>query len=104
MLVKPQATPEVRPSTTAGKPGKVAPITSSAGHGPSAGACKCAKYQMAGALSARCGSLASKGLPLTVRVPGMTQLLLPLPSSVPMSRTQSCDQAASALSGPGRLA
>ena len=58
-----------------------------------AGACNRAKYQMAGALRPRCGSLASKGLPLTVRVPATTQLLLPLPSGVPALRVRSSAQA-----------
>src|SRR5438105_3428374 len=33
-------------------------------------------YQIDGALAARCGSFASRGLPLTVRLPLTTQLLL----------------------------
>jgi hypothetical protein len=88
VLVNPQATPAVRPSTTEGVPGKVAPITSSAFWPLAAGAFSRAKYQIAGAPSARCGSLASSGLPLCVCVPDTTQSLEPTPSRWPRPRAQ----------------
>ena len=44
---------------------------------------------MAGADKPRCGSLASKGLPLALRLPATTQLLEPLPSTVPRLLAQS---------------
>ncbi len=97
VLVKPQATLLVRPSTTNGRPGSVAPITSSAGTllpsgARDAGACSRAKYQMAGALRPRCGSFANSGLPLVLCEPATTQLLLPLPSTVPALWFQSVAQ------------
>ena len=45
------------------------------------GACKRAKYQRAGVLSFRWGSLANKGLPVLLRLPASTQLLEPTPST-----------------------
>ncbi|MCY1365540.1 hypothetical protein D9M69_523890 [compost metagenome] len=90
MLVNPQATWSVRPSTTKGVPGSVAPITFMPLMPPASGACRCAKYQMAGALRPRCGSLASSGWPVSLREPATTQLLEPLPSMLPSSLAQSC--------------
>ncbi|MDT4856641.1 hypothetical protein FQZ97_910380 [compost metagenome] len=89
-MVNPQATCSVRPSTTNGVPGKVAPITSMPLTPSASGACKRAKYQIAGALNPRCGSLASKGMPLLLRAPDTTQLLEPLPSMLPSSFAQRC--------------
>src|SRR4249920_2706858 len=64
----------LRPSATAGVPGNVPPITSKSP------AETCARYQVDGRRVPRCGSLASSGLPLAVRVPSTTQLLEPSPS------------------------
>ena len=47
----------------------------------SPGADKRAKYHNAGVLSFRCGSFASNGLPVVVRLPATTQLLEPTPST-----------------------
>src|SRR3989338_8429660 len=114
VLVKPQATLLVRPSTTKGRPGKVAPTASMGPKGvPSdalpAGACRLAKYQMAGADRPRCGSLASSGFPLPGGGPPITPLLLPLPSLVPALRVSSSAQASMPAlicrdNGPSRLA
>ncbi len=45
--------------------------------------------------------MANKGLPEAVRLPGTTQLLLPLPSRMPTSRTQACDHDGSRASATG---
>src|SRR5882672_12405138 len=63
------------PSTTVGTPGSVPPTTLPAGVDT------CARYQSAGACNPRCGSLASSGLPLSLRDPATTQLLEPTASS-----------------------
>src|SRR5260221_9730125 len=57
MLVRPHAMRLLRPSTTPGSPGIVAPAT------VSVGVSIAARYHSAGARSVRCGSLASSGLP-----------------------------------------
>ena len=75
VLVKPQAMSAFWPNTMEGTPGMVAP----AAFRP--GASRRAKYHSAGALSLRCGSLASKGAPVVVRLPASTQLLEPAPST-----------------------
>ena len=51
-----------------GTPGSVAPMASRPG------ACRCAKYQTFGAVSPRCGSFASSGLPLVLCAPETAQL------------------------------
>src|SRR3954468_4255920 len=71
VLVADQAMRSLRPSKMPGTPGAVAPIAFSPG------ACRCAKYQMPGALRPRCGSLARSGLRLLVRAPDTTQLFEP---------------------------
>ena len=65
------------PSTMKGTPGSVPPTTLPCGVET------CARYHSAGACRPRCGSLASSGLPLTVRAPSTTQLLEPTASSAP---------------------
>jgi hypothetical protein len=64
----------LRPSRIPGTPGSVAPIASSPG------AVSCAKYHTGGAVRPRCGSFASSGLPLALRLPLTTQLFDPAPS------------------------
>ena len=71
----------LRPSTTAGVPGIVAPIVSKS---PPA---TCTRYQVEGSRVLRCGSLASSGLPLAVSVPSTTQLFDPS-ASVTVPPTQ----------------
>ena len=63
------------PISTVGKPGKVAPATFRPG------ASMRAKYHSAGVDSFKCGSLASSGLPVVVRLPASSQLLEPTPST-----------------------
>src|SRR3954467_476535 len=70
-LVSPHAMYLLRPITTAGAPGSVAPITSKSP------AERCARYHSDGICASRCGSLASSGLPEAVIVPSTTQLLEP---------------------------
>src|SRR3954471_3402356 len=70
----------LRPMTTAGAPGSVAPITSKSP------ADRCARYQSDGICAPRCGSLASNGLPDAVIDPSTTQLLDPSASPAPGSR------------------
>ena len=80
-MVKLQAYFSVLPSTTAGMPGRVPPITLIPG------ASRCAKYQMAGADKPRCGSLANKGFPDSVSLPLNAQLFEPIPSLPPGGST-----------------
>src|SRR5947208_16895772 len=61
----------LRPMAMAGVPGSVAPIASNSP--PET----CARYQVDGAFELKCGSLASIGLPVALRVPSTTQLLEP---------------------------
>src|SRR5215475_4432540 len=61
----------LRPMTTAGVPGSVAPMTSNSP------AERCARYHNDGICASRCGSLARSGLPDSVIVPSTTQLLEP---------------------------
>src|SRR5215467_5235126 len=70
-LVSPQAMNLLRPMTTAGVPGSVAPMTSNSP------ADKCARYHNDGICASRCGSFARSGLPVAVIVPSTTQLLEP---------------------------
>ena len=69
-FVSPQAMRALWPITTPGEPGSVAPTTFS--RPPS----RWARYQVDGSRAPRCGSLASIGLPVEVRAPDTTQLLL----------------------------
>src|SRR4051812_42632773 len=71
----------LRPSATAGAPGKVAPMISKSPP------FTCARYHVEGTRALRWGSLASIGLPLAVSVPSTTQLFEPSASLVaPPSR------------------
>ena len=63
------------PITTPGRPGMLAPARCRPG------ASMRAKYQSAGVDSFRCGSLASSGLAVVVRLPASTQLFEPVPST-----------------------
>ena len=69
-FVKPQAMRRLWPITTNGTPGIVTPMTSRPA------ATRCISYQTDGNSTSRCGSLASSGRPLAVRLPAITQLLL----------------------------
>ena len=69
-FVTPQAMRSLWPTTIPGAPGNVAPATCIPGDESSV------KYQILGAEAGMCGSLASSGLPETVRLPETTQLLL----------------------------
>ena len=75
VFVKPQATCSFWPSTTPGMPGIDAPAIFTPGIS------RRTKYHSAGALSLRCGSLASSGLPVVVWLPATTQLFEPTPST-----------------------
>src|SRR3954469_21548662 len=65
----------LRPRTTAGAPGSVAPMISKSPPDT------CARYQVDGTCALRCGSLASSGLPDAVNVPSTTQLFEPSASA-----------------------
>ena len=65
-MVKPQPIVPLWPSTMPGEPGEVAPRMSKPG--PT----RRARYQVPGKVSARCGSLASSGLPDTECAPDST--------------------------------
>ena len=82
VLVKLQAILSVLPSTTAGIPGRVAPMTLIPG------ASMRAKYHSAGADKPKCGSLARSGLPLVVRLPLRAQLFEPIPSIPPGNKAR----------------
>ena len=75
VLVKPQASARLRPSSGKGSPGSVAPTTSNSGVE------MCARYQTLGISSRRCGSFASSGLPDSVCSPLTTQALEPSPDA-----------------------
>src|SRR5262245_4639302 len=70
-LVSPQAMNLLRPMTTAGVQGRVAPMTSNSPEDT------CARYHNAIICASRCGAFASSGLPEAVIVPSTTQLLEP---------------------------
>ena len=74
VLVKPHASVSLRPSTTSGTPASVAPTTLIVA-APGRSSARWARYQVEGAVSRKCGSLASSGLPERVRAPETTQLL-----------------------------
>ena len=69
--MKPQAIRSLRPSTTNGTAGSVAPITLRSG------ASRCARYHTPGAVRWRCGSFASSGAPVAVRLPATTHSFEP---------------------------
>ena len=73
-MVAPHAMKRLRPSATAGAPGRVAPAISKSPP------LMCARYHVDGSRAPRWGSLASIGLPLAVSVPSTTQLFDPIPS------------------------
>ena len=78
VLVSPHATLALWPMITNGADGRVTPLTSSPP------ATTCTSYQIDGISTARCGSLASSGRPVALRVGATTQLLLP-PARAPTS-------------------
>src|SRR5947209_6256860 len=96
----PHAIRLVWPMTTPGTPAKVKPATSNGQAGDSVWQCRPIWYQMPGRLGARCGSLASNGLPVEVRLPDTTQELEPTPSAPPPSRFGTASSAACAASRP----
>ena len=67
--MKPQPIVPLWPRTTAGEPGEVAPRMSKPGP------VSRARYQMPGKVRARCGSLASSGLPDSEWAPDTTHSL-----------------------------
>ena len=76
----PQAIRLVWPMITPGTPAKVKPATSKGQACDSVWQCRPIWYQMPGRLGARCGSLASSGLPVEVSRRTTTQELEPTPS------------------------
>src|SRR6185295_5888375 len=69
--------------TTPGRPAVVTPATRTPG------ALRWTRYQIDGALGARCGSFASKGFPEAVCLPLTTQLLLAARASAYRPRRES---------------
>ena len=65
VLVKPQASVSPRPSTSQRHAGQASAERPLAALPPGCSSARCARYQIAGAPSRRCGSLASSGLPET---------------------------------------
>src|SRR3954447_19197305 len=70
--------------TTPGVPENVNPATSYGQDASTVRQCSPIWYQMLGMAGARCGSLASRGRPLSVNRPETTQLFDPMPSPVPI--------------------
>src|SRR6476469_391516 len=71
------------PMTTTGSPEKEEPATSKGQSLPTLRQCRPVWYQMPGTPGARCGSLASSGLPVLEREGPTTQELDPMPSPRP---------------------
>jgi hypothetical protein len=71
--VTPQQANPLCPTANAGVPIIVAPATDHSG------VVTCARYQIGGAVTGRCGSFAKSGLPDAVRLPAMAQLFDPPP-------------------------
>src|SRR5690606_6993459 len=85
VVVRPQATLVLWPSTRNGTPGAVAPTR------VRPGASMRARYQTPGASSDRCGSLARIGAPVSVRLPARAQTLeAPVGCNAGGSRLASC--------------
>src|SRR3954468_3630118 len=96
----PQAIRFVWPMTTPGTPANVKPATSNGHACDGVWQCRPIWYQMPGMLRARCGSLASSGLPVEVSRPDTTQELEPTPSAPPPRRFGTASSAACAASRP----
>ncbi len=75
----PQAMSWLWPMTTPGMPEKVYPATSYGQDALTLLQCRPIWYQSDGICGARCGSLASSGLPVVVYLPETTQELEPMP-------------------------
>jgi hypothetical protein len=91
-FVTPHAIRSLWPTMTHGVPGNEKPRTWNGepaflpGWASVAVHARSISYQIEGIWMPRCGSLARIGLPLAVRDPAMTQLLLPMPAPVPKAR------------------
>src|SRR3954453_22602796 len=96
----PQAIRFVWPMTTPGTPANVKPATANGHACDGVWQCRPIWYQMPGMLGARCGSLASSGLPVEVSRPDTTQELEPTPSAPPPRRFGTASSAACAASRP----
>ena len=81
----PQAMRALCPMTTPGKPGKENPRAWNAPEEASL-ECRPTSYQIEGICTPKWVSLARMGLPVAVRLPAMTQLLVPTPSRPPGKR------------------
>src|SRR5580658_8780652 len=97
VVVKVQATSRLRPSTTKGTPGAVAPASTEPGVSIRT------RYQMPGKLNAKCGSPASNGAPVALCAPSTAQELEALPDWVngPGKRGSSTTQRSANASWPG---
>src|SRR5690242_10836206 len=93
----PQAIRWVCPMITPGTPENVKPATSNGQAADSVRQCRPIWYQMPGMPGARCGSLASSGLPVVVSEPATTQEFEPTPSPEP-SRSGTAETARCAAS------
>src|SRR5215207_3432047 len=78
-LVKPQAIFALCPITTPGSPENEYPLTSNGHSAVTSVQCSPTWYQVDGAAGPRCGSLASSGLPVFVRLPASTHEFDPIP-------------------------
>src|SRR5919202_2373916 len=94
----PQAIRWVCPMTTPGTPAKPKPDTLNGQDADRVWQCRPTWYQMPGRLGARCGSLASSGLPVVVSDPETTQEFEPTPSIPPPSRSGTAPTACRAAS------
>ena len=95
-LVIPQAMRWVWPMITPGTPANVKPAMSNGQAAESDRQCRPIWYQMPGRLGARCGSLASSGLPVAVSAPETTHEFDPTPSSPPPASRGTASTAACA--------
>src|SRR5690625_3715419 len=83
-LVRPQARFAVCPITMPGIPAKPKPATSNGQSPSTVRQCSPCWYQIPGTEGARCGSLASSGIPVAVCSPETTQEFDPTPSPPPI--------------------
>ncbi len=81
--MNPHAIRALWPMTTPGIPAKEKPVTSNGQSAVTVRQCRPTWCQMPGTETPRCGSLASSGFPVVVRLGPTTQELEPIPSPVP---------------------
>ena len=86
-FVNPQATFWLWPITMPGSPENEKPPTSNGHASSTVEHFNCTWYQTEGRDAPRCGSFASRGIPVSVRAPETTQEFEPMPSPTSPTRT-----------------